>query len=492
MADYKIKAVGLTTPPTPGYVTAYRPAVAVQNLGTKSVVLTGSFRVYERVPPGRLLFSCSLSLADLPAGVTRDALGDKYWTPPAAGSYTIQAHIDGGRPGLFSDFGPYLLPVSSSPPPPPPIVIAHATQHEDGGTDELHVDGLRGELNDDQPPKDHAGKHEQGGADELSVSGLKGQLAEPQPTAPHWNEKHTLAGASLVDLANHNTAETPHGSATNLEKVANKNQIDGYAGLNGAGLIPPERLAPLPQTPGFFRSDSSYQPGAIAIHDNQMHDPQMAALDPWGMISSLAIRKDAPQNEKPLKGLFVGQGEDCARSDHQHGFIAGILTRCFFNLPGVHGETIRADVWADDGWPETTQECTLRAHIAARITSSLPGPSPLLTVRLRIGKVDDGIPIVGTVTVPFGSPLVDAELTAILTTHVFIHYVYSSGIAMLAGTPPGSTPVLLHVPHAFSGLIMTGQNRIQLTTELSGPSNVKLEHLALTLEAPVFVPDYLP
>ena len=93
---------------------------------------------------------------------------------------------------------------------------AHASNHENGGGDEISVAGLSGELADDQPPKAHdlggskhnaatlaqlnakvsdaalddasdprdpnahAANHEDGGGDEISVAGLSGVLADKQ------------------------------------------------------------------------------------------------------------------------------------------------------------------------------------------------------------------------------------------------------------------------------------------------------------------------
>lgn len=59
-------------------------------------------------------------------------------------------------------------------------VELHAETHEDGGTDEINVEGLSGLLVDPQVPVDHAGSHENGGGDEINVEGLSGVLAEPQ------------------------------------------------------------------------------------------------------------------------------------------------------------------------------------------------------------------------------------------------------------------------------------------------------------------------
>lgn len=71
---------------------------------------------------------------------------------------------------------------------------AHATSHQDGGTDEISVVGLSGVLADPQPsswvlvsgkpdsfaPAAHKTSHQDGGTDEISVQALSGQLADSQ------------------------------------------------------------------------------------------------------------------------------------------------------------------------------------------------------------------------------------------------------------------------------------------------------------------------
>jgi hypothetical protein len=66
-----------------------------------------------------------------------------------------------------------------------PLLEAHKSRHETGGADEINVDGLVGELGDDQPPKAHA------------------------------NEKHSVT----------------------FEDTANKDIASGYAGLNSVSRI---------------------------------------------------------------------------------------------------------------------------------------------------------------------------------------------------------------------------------------------------------------
>ena len=58
--------------------------------------------------------------------------------------------------------------------------VPHKSMHENGGSDEIDVTGLSGELADPQPPKTHAASHQHGGSDEIDVTGLPGLLADPQ------------------------------------------------------------------------------------------------------------------------------------------------------------------------------------------------------------------------------------------------------------------------------------------------------------------------
>lgn len=50
----------------------------------------------------------------------------------------------------------------------------HASRHEQGGADELNLNGLKGDLADRQDPKNHATRHHNGGPDELDASDLSG------------------------------------------------------------------------------------------------------------------------------------------------------------------------------------------------------------------------------------------------------------------------------------------------------------------------------
>src|SRR3972149_881532 len=59
-------------------------------------------------------------------------------------------------------------------------VAAHHLTHENGGEDEISVQGLSGLLADAQTPLAHKTSHQDGGSDEISVTGLSGLLADDQ------------------------------------------------------------------------------------------------------------------------------------------------------------------------------------------------------------------------------------------------------------------------------------------------------------------------
>ena len=76
-------------------------------------------------------------------------------------------------------------------------VPTHKTSHQDGGSDEISVEGLAGELTAEQKsawaqvsgkpstftPGAHKTSHQDGGADEISVAALAGVLTESQPSS---------------------------------------------------------------------------------------------------------------------------------------------------------------------------------------------------------------------------------------------------------------------------------------------------------------------
>lgn len=94
------------------------------------------------------------------------------------------------------------------------IPAAHKTTHQDGGSDEVSVTSLSGELADDQKstwakvsgkpttftPEAHKTSHQDGGTDEISVAGLSGLLGDPQTPLAH-KTSHQDAGADEISVA---------------------------------------------------------------------------------------------------------------------------------------------------------------------------------------------------------------------------------------------------------------------------------------------------
>lgn len=76
---------------------------------------------------------------------------------------------------------------------------AHASTHENGGSDEISVAGLSGLLADGQNPTTHATDHENGGGDEISVAGLSGLLADDQNPTAHATD-HENGGGDEIDV----------------------------------------------------------------------------------------------------------------------------------------------------------------------------------------------------------------------------------------------------------------------------------------------------
>jgi len=87
---------------------------------------------------------------------------------------------------------------------------AHASSHQNGGSDEISVTGLSGLLADAQTPTAHASSHENGGSDEISLAGLSGEpatLTTHKSSGDHDSRYYT---ESEVDTALSGKADTSH------------------------------------------------------------------------------------------------------------------------------------------------------------------------------------------------------------------------------------------------------------------------------------------
>jgi hypothetical protein len=224
MADIDVAAIALGSPPTQAPVTAYRPAVTVKNNGIAPVSAAGWLSVYDR-DTGLLVKTFQVSASSIAPGQTKQASSGEYWTPTEA---MIGKHFlwtgnvtcpDDQVPGN-NTLAPVDIMVTGGAPPGPQPVEDHAGQHENGGGDELNVDGLPGVLVEAQKPTTHAGDHEVNGTDELDLTGMTGQLATAQVPLAHGST-HEAGGADQITgvvAAPHASSHEP-GGADEIEGI---------------------------------------------------------------------------------------------------------------------------------------------------------------------------------------------------------------------------------------------------------------------------------
>lgn len=234
--DYDVAVLALSTPPASAVVTPYRPAVSVRNNGIHDAVASGYVRIYAA---GLLIFESEVYSNTLTPGETGAAEALQYWTPPTEGTYIIQGYVtcplDQVEPN--NNLNPTTVIVGPGQPPVPPTPVEpHAAQHEEGGGDELSIEGLRGRCGDLQPPSNHASDHEAAGSDPINVTGMPGVLTEAQTPKLHATT-HELAGSDPL-----NVDDIP--GADGLEHLANKGEPFGYPGLDQAALVLQAQLAP--------------------------------------------------------------------------------------------------------------------------------------------------------------------------------------------------------------------------------------------------------
>lgn len=213
--DYDVRVIGLSSPPAAAVQTQYRPAVSVRNEGLHDTLVGGYLRIYSA---GLLVFSSEIFSGTLGPGASGTADAVDIWTPAAPGPYVIQAYCTAplDQDDSNNHLPPTLVVVAEGEPPPGPDVPLHAPQHEEGGADELNVDGLRGVLAQNQPPADHGTRHQAGGADQINVAGLPGVLGEAQSPIVHGNAHHSPDMATADALDNHSAAIAAHSAAANL------------------------------------------------------------------------------------------------------------------------------------------------------------------------------------------------------------------------------------------------------------------------------------
>jgi hypothetical protein len=345
VADYDVGVTGLSVPPTSAPLTEYRPAVSVRNNGVHAALAFGSMRIYSA---GLLIQTLELYSGTIQPGDTKDAQADRAWTPPGLGPYLIIADVtcDHDQYEPNNHLAPTYITVTAAPPPPPPPVALHAGQHEDGGADEVNIDGLIGLAAEPQTPADHKTTHQAGGADQLDVSGLSGTLATPQPIAPHHQFHEdggpdkvnvdglhgTLADSQTPKVHNNsqhdpNYAIDPHGPSSHtpgVEATANKGQANGYCDLDTTALVPVVRLAP-PTIPGpteeFLRRDRTWQSptGLVPLEHHISH--QVGGVDEVSIAGLSGKAADAQTPTKHASDHSVA-GTDIIMVGGIHGLLA--------------------------------------------------------------------------------------------------------------------------------------------------------------------------
>jgi len=227
MADYDVGALALVVPATSGPKSTYRPAVSVRNNGIHDALASGYLRIYSA---GLLMFESELYSGTITPGNTGNAQTVGYWTPTEEGQYTVHAYLTTPLDQVESNnmLAPVTITITGEEPPVPPVVTAHAAQHEEGGTDELSIDGLPGRAADPQTALAHAAAHQAGGSDTLNVGSLQGILAQDQPAQVHSNTRHNPVMSTAAELTAHAGSIAAHTAATNL---ANRDTTGPHTGL---------------------------------------------------------------------------------------------------------------------------------------------------------------------------------------------------------------------------------------------------------------------
>ena len=250
MADYDVGVLALVVPAKSAPKATYRPAVSVRNNGIHDALASGYLRIYAA---GLLVFESELYSATIVPGATGTAQTIDYWTPTTEGPYTIHAHLSTPLDQVESNnmLAPVTVEITGAAPPTPPVVTAHAAQHEEDGTDELSIDGLKGRAADQQEALAHVASHQAGGTDALNVGSLLGVLATDQPAQVHSNTRHSPVMATDAELDSHRLAGAAHTAATNL---ANRETTGIETGLvKGAQLALGSKVDPAGDR--YLRSD---------------------------------------------------------------------------------------------------------------------------------------------------------------------------------------------------------------------------------------------
>jgi hypothetical protein len=123
---------------------------------------------------------------------------------------------------------------------------AHASTHEDGGSDEISVEGLSGLLADAQTPAahNHDGVYSPIGHNHDGIYEAAGATATHAALTTDIHGVGASTVASIANIATHAAlSASVHGvSASGFEDKANKAQAAGYCDLDASALVPLTRI----------------------------------------------------------------------------------------------------------------------------------------------------------------------------------------------------------------------------------------------------------
>lgn len=151
-------------------------------------------------------------------------------------------------------------------------------------------------LADARVPLAHAGTHQDGGPDEINLQGMSGLLADAQTPLPHSHAIGEVAGLEAALDAKENNAE--------------KGQPDGYAPLGPDGIVPDIHLPPTPGIPKYKEAVIDFGYPARLEKEVVVVDPDLTALSLVMVTQSANLNGLRPLDEAGMDFFNVrGQPE---------------------------------------------------------------------------------------------------------------------------------------------------------------------------------------
>lgn len=282
----------------------------------------------------------------------------------------------------------------------PQTAAAHNATHANGGADELNVAGLSGLLADPQTPASHKASHQDGGADELNVANLSGLLADPQTPAAHDLDDHNAVSLAALNAKVIGTTLDDAGDPRDPNAHVATHGNGGVDELNVAGLSGQlqDQQDPLAHVSRHLPSGvdplATAVPGSVTPGDTAAEGSadSFARSDHTHGVSAFGT----PGSVTPGDTADEGSANSFARSDHTHGVSA-------FGTPSAIGVGDTADegsantfarsdhVHGTDGagtLAELTQEPTGFPNLTDSVTSFTPVPNRRFAIAPAVTSFD--------------------------------------------------------------------------------------------------------